>query len=78
VSDIQVKHVPPDLRKAVRTRAANEGMTISGYVLDLLRRDLSLPSRREWLARLESRHPVEVEAVATLDDVRTEHELDLS
>jgi antitoxin FitA len=77
MSFIQVKHVPAELHEAVRARAAEEGMTISDYVLDLLQRDLSLPSRRQWLARLESRQPVDVQAAAMLDAVRTEREDEL-
>jgi antitoxin FitA len=64
MSNIQIKHVPPDLHTAVRARATNERMTVSEYVLEVIRRDLSLPSRREWLRRLENRHPIDVEAVA--------------
>jgi hypothetical protein len=33
-------------------------MTLADYVLDLIRRDLGLPSRREWLERLATREPV--------------------
>jgi antitoxin FitA len=78
MSFIQVKHVPPALHAAVRERAAEEGMTVSDYVLDLLRRDLSLPSRRQWLARVANRQPVDVKAVATLDAVRAEREDEMS
>ncbi len=33
--------------------------TKADYVLDLIRRDLGLPSRREWFERLATREPVE-------------------
>jgi antitoxin FitA len=56
---IQVKDVPQELHDALRRRAIQEGMTLADYVLDLIRRDLSLPSRREWLERLATREPVE-------------------
>jgi len=32
-------------------------MTLADYVLDLIRRDLGLPSRREWFERLATREP---------------------
>jgi antitoxin FitA len=56
---IQVKDVPEELHEALRRRAVQEGMTLADYVLDLIRRDLGLPSRREWLERLATREPVE-------------------
>jgi plasmid stability protein len=55
---IQVKDVPEELHEALRRRAVREGMTLADYVLDLIRRDLGLPSRREWLERLATREPV--------------------
>lgn len=51
---IQVKDVPEDLHERARRRAREEGMTLSAYVLDTLRRDLSRPSRRAWLEMLHS------------------------
>jgi hypothetical protein len=56
---IQVKGVPEELHEALRRRAIEEGMSLADYVLDLIRRDLGLPSRRAWLERLATREPVE-------------------
>lgn len=50
--------MPEELHEALRRRAVQEGMTLADYVLDLIRRDLGLPSRREWLERLATREPV--------------------
>ena len=58
---IQVKDVPEELHEALRRRAVQEGMTLADYVLDLIRRDLGLPSRREWLERLATREPVDID-----------------
>jgi hypothetical protein len=44
---IQVKDVPEELHEALRRRPTQEGMTMADDVLDLIRRDLGLPSRRE-------------------------------
>jgi plasmid stability protein len=55
---IQVKDVPEELHEALRRRAIEEGMSLADYVLDLIRRDLGLPSRREWFERLATREPV--------------------
>jgi plasmid stability protein len=57
---IQVKDVPEELHEALRRRAVEEGMSLADYVLDLLRRDLGLPSRREWFERLATREPVNI------------------
>ena len=49
VSNLQVKNLEPEVHEQLRQRVADEGVTISEYVLDLIRRDLRRPSRREWL-----------------------------
>ena len=49
MSNLQVKNLEPEVHEQLRQRVANEGVTISEYVLDLIRRDLRRPSRREWL-----------------------------
>jgi hypothetical protein len=53
VSAIQVKNVPVELHEHLRARARLEGRNLSDYVLDVLRRDLTVPTNREWLERLE-------------------------
>ncbi|HEX5309279.1 MAG TPA: hypothetical protein VFW38_09400 [Solirubrobacteraceae bacterium] len=55
---IQVKNVPSELHSQLRARARSEGRSLSDYVLDVLRRDLALPTTREWLAQLERDEPV--------------------
>ena len=77
---IQVKDVPEELHAALRRRAVQEGMSLADYVLDLIRRDLGLPSRREWLERLATREPVDIsreEILEALDDARAEREAQL-
>jgi plasmid stability protein len=78
---IQVKDVPEELHEALRRRAIQEGMSLADYVLDLIRRDLGLPSRREWLERLATREPVDIsreEILEALDDARAEREAQLA
>ena len=58
VSAIQVKNVPPALHERLRARARSEGRNLSDYVLDVLERDLTIPSTREWLDRLARDQPV--------------------
>ncbi len=54
MSNVQVKNVESDIHDQLRERAAAVGLTISEYVLDLIRRDLRLPSRRQWLSEVAS------------------------
>ena len=49
MSNVQVKNLEPELHELLRVRAADEGATISDYVLELIRRDLRKPARRQWL-----------------------------
>jgi plasmid stability protein len=49
VSNLQVKNLAAELHEQLRQRVADEGTTISDYVLELIRRDLRRPSRRQWL-----------------------------
>jgi antitoxin FitA len=77
---IQVKDVPEELHEALRRRALEQGMTLADYVLDLIRRDLSVPSRREWFERLATREPVKLrpgEAAELLHAARAEREAQL-
>jgi len=77
---IQVKDVPEELHQALRRRALEQGMTLADYVLDLIRRDLGLPSRREWFERLATREPVNLrpgEAAEALHAARAERDAQL-
>jgi plasmid stability protein len=69
---IQVKDVPEELHEALRRRALEQGMTLADYVLDLIRRDLGLPSRREWFERLATREPVNLRPGEAAEIVRAE------
>jgi len=69
---IQVKDVPEELHEALRRRALEQGMTMADYVLDLIRRDLGLPSRREWFERLATREPVKLRPGEAAEIVRAE------
>ena len=78
---IQVKDVPEELHAALRRRAIQEGMSLADYVLDLIRRDLGIPSRREWFERLATREPVNLrlgEAAEALHAARAEREAQLA
>jgi antitoxin FitA len=78
MSAIQVKNIPEPMHAELRRRAAEEGMTLAEYILDVLRRDLAVPGQRQWLERLEFRAPVRTTgALDALDAARAEREAEL-
>jgi antitoxin FitA len=71
MSVLQIKNIPPDLHDAIRRRAAEQGLTVSDYILELVRRDLAVPSQREWFAERSGREPVErADILESLDAAR--------
>jgi plasmid stability protein len=55
---IQIRHVPDELHRQVKARAAEAGMSLSDYLLQELRRAVERPTRAELLARLKRRSRV--------------------
>lgn len=49
---LQVRNVPEDVSERLKLRAASEGRSLSEYVLEVLLREASLPTRAEAVARL--------------------------
>jgi antitoxin FitA len=69
MSMIQIRNVPDQLHRELKSRAALNGMTLSDYLLDELRAIAARPTMKEWLARTETITPIEsdmstVEALA--------------
>lgn len=58
MSAIQIKNVPPELHERLRQRARREGKNLGDYALDVLERDLAVPTTREWLERLKQDEPI--------------------
>jgi antitoxin FitA len=75
---LQVRDVPAGLHERLRERARDERMSLSEYVLELIERDLALPSPREWVDRLATREPVEVNAADAIDRSRRERDAELA
>jgi len=57
---VQIRNVPDELHRKLKSRAALAGMSISEYLLRELERSLERPSREELLQRLRSRDRVEL------------------
>jgi antitoxin FitA len=76
---IQIKNVPEELHEAIRSRAAEEGKTVSAYVLDLIRHDLEVPTLRAWLARVGHRQPLDpFDSAASVEEMRAEWDRELA
>lgn len=59
---IQIRNVPEELHRILKSRAAMSGMSLSDYLLAELRHVAERPTRTELLARLKSRESVEVQS----------------
>jgi plasmid stability protein len=68
---VQIRNVPEELHRELKSRAALAGMSVSEYLLMELRRSLERPTRDELLRRLSKRAPARVRPTAA-DAVRTE------
>lgn len=55
---IQIRHVPDEVHRTLKSRAALAGQSLSDYALAELRRSAEQPTREEVWARLrEHEHP---------------------
>jgi len=70
---IQIRNVPDELHREVKARAARAGMSLSDYLMELLRRAAERPEREELLRRVRERAPV-YSSESAADAVRAERE----
>jgi hypothetical protein len=70
---IQLRHVPDDLHRRLKARAALAGLSLSDYLLQEVRRAAERPTVAELRARLE-RRPSVVTRVSPAKAVRAERE----
>jgi antitoxin FitA len=59
MSTIQVRNVPEQLHRQLKVRAAQEGRTLSDYVLDELRVAAGRPTMSQWLRDVDALPPSE-------------------
>lgn len=59
---IQVRNVPDKLHRALKVRAAQQGKSLSAFLIEELERLASIPTREEMLARLQSRSRIDLSA----------------
>lgn len=70
---IQIRDVPETLHRLLKSRAALAGLSLSGYLLDAMRRMASQPTVAELRARLGQRSSVDP-AVPPAEVVRAERD----
>jgi len=58
-STLQVRNVPDEIHRVLKSRAALAGMSLSEYVLKELKRSVERPTPEELRRRIESRYPME-------------------
>ena len=63
---VQIRNVPDELHRRLKSRAALAGMSISEFLLQELRRSLERPTPEEMLKRLRARERVELREPAAL------------
>ena len=55
---IQIRHVPDELHRRLKSRAARAGMSLSDYLLNEIRQVAERPTWEEFSARLATRTPI--------------------
>lgn len=54
---VQIRNVPDDLHRALKSRAAMQGISLSDLILEALSKFASLPSEEELRAQLSDAQP---------------------
>lgn len=70
---IQVRNVPDRLHRELKRRARHRGQSLSGYIEEILEREVALPPREEVFERIRRRKPVEL-GISAADVIRQERE----
>ena len=70
---IQIRNVPDDLHRQLKSRAALAGMSLSDYLLAEMRRVAERPTLADLRARLATRSPVSL-SLSLADAVRAERD----
>ncbi|HVQ77098.1 MAG TPA: toxin-antitoxin system HicB family antitoxin [Candidatus Binatia bacterium] len=70
---IQIRNVPEPLHRKLKARAAEQGKSLSDYLLAEIQRIAARPTREEMLARLHGRSRVTL-SVPAAEVIRRERE----
>jgi hypothetical protein len=69
-TDVQIRGVPVALRDRLRRRADGKGLSMSQYVIEILKDDLERPTLAEWLAAVGKSPPSDLGGQTGADLVR--------
>ena len=58
-TDLQIRGIPVALRERLRRRAGRKGLSMSQYVIEILKDDLTRPTVAEWVADVGKLPPVD-------------------
>lgn len=70
---IQIRNVPDELHRRLKSRAALAGMSLSDYLLQEIRHAAERPTIEEFRARLRQRPPVTL-SVSPAEIIRAERD----
>jgi hypothetical protein len=59
-TDVQIRGVPVALRERLRRRADSKGLSMSQYVIEILKDDLERPTVAEWVAEIGKHPPIDL------------------
>jgi hypothetical protein len=65
--------MPDEMHRVLKSRAAAQGMSLSDYLLQELRKSAEVPTIDEWLARVRNREPVQMD-VSAEEAIRAERD----
>lgn len=70
---VQIRNMPDEMHRTLKIRAVAQGMSLSDYMLQELRKSTEVPTIEEWLARVRSREPVQMD-ISAEEAVRAERD----
>jgi antitoxin FitA len=70
---VQIRNMPDEIHRVLKSRAAAQGMSLSDYLLQELRKSAEVPTIAEWLERVRSRTPVTPD-ISSEEAVRAERD----
>ena len=59
-TDVQLRGVPVALRERLRKRADANGVSMSQYVIEILKDDLARPTVADWVAEVGKHPPIDL------------------
>ncbi len=69
-TDLQIRGIPVALRERLRRRAGRKGLSMSQYVIEILKDDLARPTVAEWVAEVGKLPPVDFGGETSAELVR--------